>query len=115
MKILIWFAMNGLFASCVYFGLVEGIEGARNIAVFSTYFLFFGTICFCAPSGKKFIRERLEKGLSVPRWMDAAFDICIVLSFVWFGYFVTGIVYLLHLIIGQSLIVEALEEIAKEK
>lgn len=90
-----WYLINGTFAAGLYFGLIEGIEGAINatlVVAWASIVLSF----FCVSDA---VVEKLkEEGTTraVSRSIRVGFDVCVFLTFAWFGYFVTAAFYIIH-------------------
>jgi len=95
-----WLIINGGFSGFLYFGFIEGIEGAVNVVIFIAFaYMIFSLFLFNADV-QKAIKEKLEKdGVSVPRWIDIVFDISATLFLIWHGAIFTGIAYGIHTIL----------------
>lgn len=94
-----WLFFNGLFLAAIYYGLFEGINGAKNIAIFVAWLTFIISLSMLHDDVVKIIKKN---GKYMPQWVDAIFDICVICSFLWFGYFITAIAYLISVLITHS-------------
>ena len=102
MRAMKWILVNGIFAVCLYHGLINEIDGALNVAlVLAWVSIVFSLFLFIDSIADKVKAEMKEKGrysLPVPYWAMFLFDISIVGAFAWFGYFVVASLYLVQLI-----------------
>jgi hypothetical protein len=92
--------INGLFLVCLIYGFVDGLEGARNVALFWGW--FSGTILTLV-----IFREETQEALIArkyifgwPAWLNLAFDLFCGLFFAWFGYFFLAFFIVLHAVVG---------------
>jgi hypothetical protein len=95
MKSLRWALWNALFAVLVWLGLVEGVEGARNLTIFLVWVLFVLSLFALQ---KDVIKEMADKPPSVPRWIDFTYDAAVLALIVWQGSWVLGIAYAIHML-----------------
>lgn len=102
-----WLLVNSLFAASLWFGLVQGIEGFRNIGLFIAWLTIVTSVFFFTDAAQKHLRE---KGPSVPLLIDWLFDAAITGLFVWHGYWVTAIFYVVHVILLNGARAKAKEE-----
>ena len=94
-RVVKWVIVNTAMLLLLWAGLVQGIEGARNIALFLVWLSFFTSLaCF----SDKLIAEVGTRGRSVPRIVDAIFDVTVLSMLVWHGCFVSGIAYAIHMV-----------------
>jgi len=98
-KFLKYIIINGLFATSVYYGYFENVLGAERIAVFVVWFTFFLSLFFFTGTVQKRMKE---KGRSAPEWIDVPFNLMILSVFVWFGSWVTGTAYFIHILIHKA-------------
>ena len=106
MKQFKYFLMNGIFVACIYFGLFENIEGAKNLTLFIAWFTSIMSLFLLTNAAQ----ENLVKvGKAVPRWLDVTLDISIIATFVWFNWVWTGVAYTIHLL----MVVAAWQEVEK--
>lgn len=107
-----WTAMNSLFAAAMYFAFVENVQGAQNIVQFYAWTAFVVSLFAILPLVWK---KMAEDGDSLPpqawRVVDVIYDTIAVLIFVWMGWFVTGAVYLIHIILIQGAVTSAKQHV----
>jgi hypothetical protein len=98
MKKIRWALFNGIFAVCVYFGVIEQKENVLNVALFFAWAISFLSLFTISDTFKNEMMKKVEKeGYSVPEYVDIVFDLIITATFAWGGYFWTAAVYFLHL------------------
>lgn len=95
MKALKWTIMNGIFALCGYYGIVEGVAGAGYVFWFMFWFCAVGTL-LCATS-KDAIKKVRQYGRSIPSSICISFDLCILFLVVWNHHYVAGAFYVAHM------------------
>ena len=109
-----YITLNALFVVCIYFGFFapELIDGAANVALFMAWMtaaagiFIFAIMIMASFAG---IYEKFEEAFAkreesvVPFWFDFAFDMCVVLTFVYLGYWTLTVFYLLSVGIGKHL------------
>lgn len=91
-----WFLINGLFASGIYFGFFQGVDGAANTITFFTAILFLFSLL--APHQN--MVEAMVKNdyqMPVPRILDVLFDVGVIIAFSWSGHFVLATMYSIHI------------------
>lgn len=91
-----WLLMNGLFLMSIYFGFVEEVEGAKNIALF----IAWATSIIGLSSYSDIVIKEIFKKQSrlVNRTLYVSFCSCVLFVFLWYGHIVLSIFYLLHII-----------------
>ena len=90
-----WYLINGTFAAGLYFGLIEGIEGATNATLVVAWVsIVLSFLCVSDAVVEKLKEEGTTRAVS--RSVRVWFDICVFLTFAWFGYFVTAAFYIIH-------------------
>ena len=98
-RILRWVISNGLFAVVLYFAYFEKINGAENIALFYAWF----TIVFSfAARSDAVIKSHKYKKRIIPSWLNFCFDAGVTAVFVWFGAWITGIFYFIHIFLLEA-------------
>lgn len=99
-----YFAINGIFAYCVYAGFYLGMEGPQNIAKFMIWLMFLVSVLMCAPQVIEiFVKAEKPLERAMPKEIDWVFDALIVIALVYFGAFVYGSIYLLHTIVSNTM------------
>ncbi|ARU30891.1 hypothetical protein CAP31_03825 [Sulfuriferula sp. AH1] len=63
-RAVMWLAINGAFAAMLWFGFVEGVEGARNLSLFLVWASFIISWGMLVPDIQK---ELAKKGRSARR------------------------------------------------
>lgn len=113
MKIFRYIAFNTFFAVILYFGFFQGIEGAKNVALFFIWFIIIVSVILLASSKEDKLKAG-HKGRSVPVAVDMCFDIAIVSVLIWFDYWITGSLFFIsamlmtayweecHKLVGES-------------
>lgn len=92
-----WFLINGLFAFVAYCAFVYENTGAQRVLIFWTWVNTIGlSIVSRKDEGRKQMRAL---GRSVPRWLDLSYDFAFTAAFIYFGYWITGIAYFLHILL----------------
>lgn len=100
MRILKWALWNGIFATFLYFGLVRGVSGAENVAVFVVWSL--GVISLFSLSDEA-VKTMVKKGFSVPIYIDIIFDFSVLVCLLWFSYIWAGMAYFIHILMFYGL------------
>lgn len=95
MKLLKYLAINGVFTASLYFGFIEEIGGALNLAYFMAWWAIIVSFCAYSDDAKELMQET---GRPVPEWFDVVFDLCVVAVLVWYGAIATGLFYAIHII-----------------
>lgn len=106
MKAIRWALINGCFALALWFGFVEGVAGAKNVAMFLAW-LSAVLGMFCATDAA--VEELRKKPRSVPQGVNTALDVAVAIFLVWFGAWLTAIAYT----IGHSILLSAREKADK--
>ena len=94
-KFMWYLILNGIVAGLLWFGLVEGIQGAQNVGLFAIWVisvmsLFFGT--------EGVAKAVAAKGFNAPYWFDVLFDLFIVGLLTWHSCYWSGAAYLVHMV-----------------
>jgi hypothetical protein len=94
MKLLRYFLFNGIFVACLWLGMVEHIDGFKNVALAIAWFTFAMSICASLVVGNTTTEGLSEMpSMSAPPWIDRSFDFSVILFLMFHGYFVTGAAY----------------------
>lgn len=99
MKTIKWIMINGIFASMLYFGLVKGVTGAKNVAFVWAWLGIF--VSFLSVTDHM-VNVMKNKKKSLPR-VGAAFNLLVLLTLAWFGHIITAVFYLIHIILLASM------------
>jgi hypothetical protein len=95
MKLFCWTLINGIFATALYFGLEQKIEGAASVAQFMAWYAF-GAAVICTLASPYVIKEMRKSALYMPASIDVAFDAGCILFLVWHAWWWTAFVYAIH-------------------
>lgn len=121
-----WLALNGAYLAAVWAGGFEGVEWARNLAVFGAWVLLFmhvfvavilAVAAFVIENGEAegdLTKIRDMPLRAVPKWPSASFDVGVVLLLAALGWFVTAVVYALSMFaesIGRFALAKVQEKI----
>lgn len=93
MRTLKYLLVHGIFAVALYFGFIEGIAGAYNIAMFIAWFSI--VVSWFAPMEKLAFANKSKKR-AVPQWLNALTDLSVVTILAWHGAMITAGFYLIH-------------------
>lgn len=94
MRVITWVALNAIFLLAIWFGVIQGNDGALNLAYFMAWLTVFSGFLCMSPGLMHKIRE---KGRSVPAPIDIGFDFLVLGIFAWHGSFVTAAFYFIHI------------------
>jgi hypothetical protein len=89
-------AINGAFAAALWFGIVEGVDGAANLAMAWAWFLAVVSLCVSDDAIAK-TRNRFPTP-AIPETINVAYDLAIIGFMFWHDWMVTGGSYALHMI-----------------
>ena len=104
--------LNGIFATSIYYGLFHGHEGAANLALFMAWVTaFFGVLILVALAineGKRTPGDYIEfvsrqDPSPIPFEVDAIFDIGVCIAFIWTGYHVLTLFYILSIFAAKKM------------
>lgn len=98
-RILSWLVTVTLFNVALYFGLVQGIQGAANIAQFYIWFAFlfswFALSDLC-------VRDVQKKGLlGIPEWIFGLQNFTVLAALLWFGWIWCAVAWLVKSILSS--------------
>ena len=94
-KFLSYLILNGIVASLLWFGLVEGIQGAQNVGLFAIWVISVMSLFFGTDDVAKAVAAK--GGFSAPYWFDVLFDLFIIALLVWHSCYWSGAAYLVHM------------------
>ena len=95
-KVSKYLLINSIFTASLYYGYVESVEGAENIALAIAWFIII--VSWLALSDE-FVQQLRKNPSITPKWIDQPFDLAVASIFFWFGAEWTGAFYLLHIIL----------------
>ena len=98
-KVQFWVLWNALIIVVMYLGLNLGVEGAKNIIMFYAWMSF--VLSLFADQDASLAKLR-QYGRVVPAIFNVTVDVVIVAWFIWFGFWMTGIAYLVHLFLVEA-------------
>lgn len=94
-KFLTYLLLNGIVAALLWFGLVEGVQGAQNVGIFAIWVMSILSLFF----GMEDVVKSVSKtGFSAPYWFDVLFDLFIVGLLTWHSCYWSGAAYLVHMV-----------------
>jgi hypothetical protein len=96
LKHLKYLVLNSILALSLWFGLVEGIQGALNLGLFMSWLVFVLSLTLLSDD---VVERGAKEGLWVPIWFDTLFDSFIVGLLAWHSCFWTAGVYFIHMCI----------------
>ena len=111
--ILRYFTINVIFVASIYFGLILGLNGPANIALFLGWLTaILGTITFIALSLDKDNKlteyyARQEPSV-IYYWIDVVIDLVVLAAFIWTGHYVLAVFFGI-----QMMVVKAVRDIPK--
>lgn len=94
-----WVAINGAFGAMLWFGLVEGVQGALNLGLFMAWVSVFVSLFVFTDSVQA---EMAKKWRSVPMPIGVASDLAIIGLLIWYGAWVTGAAYMIGFVIHEA-------------
>lgn len=107
-----WIVMNGLIATCLWLGLIEGVAGALNIALFFLWVVVVASFATLNDDLRKKLAAKPEFP-AVPLWLDGFYDLGILCLLVWSGRWITGAGYAVSIVMHHGLFA-AIEKIRTE-
>ena len=103
-RIFVWVAINGGMAAAMWYGIVENVDGARNVFMFMVWLSFVASLFLMSEEMQKHIKKR---GRSVPRWMSVPYDIAVTMFMVWFGLWWSGAAYCIASLMQEGAFINA--------
>jgi hypothetical protein len=102
-RFLRWTGINTLFVIALYYAFVENVTGAQHLVQFYAWFAFCFSLLMLLPAVPKKLAESPEK-LQPTAWrvIDVIYDTLCVMVFVWVGWQITAVAYLLHIVFMQG-------------
>ena len=94
-KFMWYLILNGIVASLLWFGLVEGVQGAQNVGLFAIWVISVMSLFFGTDDVAKAVAAK--GGFSAPYWFDVLFDLFIVGLLTWHGCYWSGAAYMVHM------------------
>lgn len=99
-KFMWYLILNGIVASLLWFGLVEGVQGAQNVGLFVIWVMSVMSLFFGIGDVAKAVAK---KGFSAPYWFDVLFDLFIVGLLTWHDCYWSGAAYVVHMVMLAGL------------
>jgi len=90
--------LNGILFYLMYLGFIKHISGAEKVLLFYAWILIIG--CFFL----LFSPKQREKIIIFP-WLNLFLDMFIASVFIWFGHWVTGLFWAIHLLLIDDKII----------
>ena len=106
MKAILWIIANFGMIAALWFGLVEGIDGALNIGILMVW---FATLTSFFMLNEKVTDDLIKKqgGRSVPDWVSWASGVTVVLILTWHGWLWTAGAFLLAAFVQQGALTQS--------
>lgn len=95
MKFIRWALLNGAVAAFAYFGFVQGVEGAANVAMV----MLWVTIAISPIAISEKISSELREQRYWYKVVDTAYDISMTVFLLWIGFMWTGVFYMIHMLL----------------
>ncbi len=92
-----WAIINAAFGAALYFGIVFGVTGAANVALFYAWLSF--VLSWGALSDDLVRKFQAGRSPTVPVWLDVWVDVAAIIFMVWHGWLWTAIAYASHTIL----------------
>lgn len=96
MKKFMPFIINALFVICFYFGFVENVEGARNLALFyiwTTIAVVLVTAAYPDEEAKRI--EKAKQPNVMPRSIHITIHFAVLIGLLWYGWWITAVFYVI--------------------
>ncbi len=112
-KAVTWLLFNGVFAVLAYMAVVDGVQWASNIVrsvVWVSVILYVLLMFFIdemIDSEPEFATTKAMR--SVPKWLSVAFDMCLMLLFVYAGWFLIATLQLVASVCLEAIFQKAAE------
>lgn len=103
-----YFIINAVFVAALYYGYVEGVDGAENLALFMgwiTAILGIFVLLSAAADRKKFAEIVYKNNYlpPVPLWFDVIFDLGVAAVFAWNAHYVLAVLYMFSIVAGKEM------------
>lgn len=90
------FIINALFVICFYFGFVENVEGARNVALFYIWTIIAVVLTMAAYPDDEAKRIKKAKEPNVmPRSIHITIQFAVLIGLLWYGWWITAVFYVI--------------------
>jgi hypothetical protein len=99
-RFILAFLTNALWLASIYLGFIQGMEGAKNIALFYAWVHF--VFAMFATFNAEVLTAFVEKERPFPQWLSILCDMIAVAAFVWFGAWLTGAAVFIATIFVES-------------
>lgn len=107
-----WYIIpNATLALVMFLGFVTDIEPARWIIYTITWFTAIASLTLYTDHMREFM---VRAGRTFPQWVDAIYDVAVVLTFILFDHYVFALVYFSHMV-HYELAWNAVGKILKER
>ena len=94
-----WFLINGIFAGFLYMAYFLKINQAENVLLFFAWVNIILSFFVFTEQVQKVMKK---KGQSVPCTINVIYDVSVTITFIWFGAWLTGAFWLIHLFLQES-------------
>lgn len=112
-KIAVWLAVNTAFATCVWLGFVEGVDGFRNVALFWVWAIALpcAFVALMPSAAREFANQPARP---VRRVTGNLVSVACLLVMVWNGYVLTALAWGFYLMTLNACLARA-DEIRAER
>lgn len=112
MKLAKWVLINSALLAMMWFGLVEGVEGALNIALLMSWLtVIISLFCLSDSVIKKMLEDKTTR--TVNKYISILFDLLVASAFAWHGYIWLAGFWLVSVIFQEAMWVR-LNELAQK-
>lgn len=94
-----WAVQQICIGALLWFGVVQSVEGAANCALALFWFCNIGAIFSMTDD---FIQSLRERGRTVPIELDVAWDVVVVGTLFWHGWWWTGVFFVIAMCCTQA-------------
>lgn len=92
-----WFLVNGLFASLFFYGNIYENENIINIPIFFAWLASILSLFLLSDDGFELYSTKFKNGKKfVHKKVDFSFDMLMLFSFIYYGYFFLSVFYFIH-------------------
>ena len=99
MQLVKYLVLNGILVVSLYFGFIEGVQGASNVAHLIGWFTAIVQLVYLSD---KAVEMLLKVDMPVSKEVDALFDILVVCTFAYFGSIILAGLYLFGTILAYQ-------------
>jgi hypothetical protein len=98
-RLINWILVNGFFLLALVSGVFYNVEAAETLAIFMAWITVIFSFFLKSEHAQE---EMVKQGRSVPKYVDMVFDIIIVGILIYGGWWITSLMYLIHISLFQQ-------------